>query len=162
MFFSLPVFQTNKQQQHWNVLSGDGSSTGEMLQAARLRRRQPAQQHRGLQTLHQSADSTCWRSGCRAQSSSFKHICKSGLCVCVCGAPSHYCHFRQKQLKRWPPGDQIQSGERGAAGNQHEVSTRSQCLFPSSQKAIKRLLINNRGKLKRTPSSIFTLFQYRK
>lgn len=84
MFFSLPVFQTNKQQQHWNVLSGDGSSTGEMLQAARLRRRQPAQQHRGLQTLHQSADSTCWRSGCRAQSSSFKHICKSGLCVCVC------------------------------------------------------------------------------
>lgn len=110
--------------------------------------------------LHKSGDYTCWCSVCRAQSSSFKHICKRGLCICR--APSHYCHLRQKKLKRWPPGDQIQSMERGAAGYQHEVSPWSECSPLSSQKAIKLLLINNKGKLKKTPSAMFALFQYGK
>lgn len=83
---------------------------------------------------------------------------KRGLCICRATATSD-----RRSLNPTSHGDQKQSVERRAAGYQHEVSPRLERSFPSSQKKnIKLLLINNKGKLKKTPSSIFTLFQYRK
>lgn len=73
------------------------------------------------------------------------------------------CHFRQKKLKP----DLLGIKNSPWSDEQPVTSMRSHhgwsVHFPQAKKKnIKLLLINNKGKLKKTPSSIFTLFQYRK
>lgn len=112
------------------------------LQTALLSLYHTAQQHQGLQMLPKSGDYTCWCSMCGEQSGSFKHIYRRGGCVYVEPPPVTATSDR-RSLNADLLGIK-QCAVRRAAGQQHEVSPRPECSFPSSQETIKLLLINKK------------------
>lgn len=92
-----------------------------------------------------------------AQSSSFKHICKRGFCIS--SAPSHYWHFRQKELKCRPPGDQnrVHRASSSLVNSMRSHHGHSD-WFPQAKKPLNCSWLTMKSYFKKTPSGILALF----